>query len=41
LFDRRDFGLTWNQALDAGGFVVGEQIDVEIEVQAVWQRACA
>lgn len=38
-FDRRDFGLNWNQALEAGGVLVGERIDVEIEVQAMPQSA--
>jgi len=33
--DRRDFGLTWNQVLEAGGVLVGERIDIEIDVQAV------
>ncbi len=33
--DRRDFGLEWNQILEAGGVLVGERVDVEIEVQAV------
>ena len=33
--DRRDFGLKWNQALETGGVVVGERVDIEIEVQAV------
>ena len=33
--DRREFGLVWNQALETGGVLVGEKIDVEIEVQAV------
>jgi polyisoprenoid-binding protein YceI len=33
--DRGDFGLKWNQVLEAGGVLVGERIDVEIEVQAV------
>jgi polyisoprenoid-binding protein YceI len=35
--DRKDFGLTWNQALEAGGVVVGDRIDIEIEIQAVRQ----
>ena len=38
-FDRRDFGLTWNQALETGGVVVGNEIKVNIEVQAVKQTA--
>jgi polyisoprenoid-binding protein YceI len=33
--DRRDFGLTWNQVLEAGGVVVGNEIKIELEVQAV------
>jgi polyisoprenoid-binding protein YceI len=33
--DRGDFGLTWNQVLEAGGVLVGTKIDIEIEVQAV------
>jgi polyisoprenoid-binding protein YceI len=33
--DRRDFGLTWNQALEAGGLLVGEKVDIELEVEAV------
>ena len=33
--DRRDFGLTWNQALETGGVLVGEKIEISIEVQAV------
>ena len=37
--DRREFGLTWNQALETGGVLVGERIDIEIEIQAVKQAA--
>jgi polyisoprenoid-binding protein YceI len=33
--DRADFGLTWNQVLEAGGVVVGDRVDIEIEVEAV------
>jgi polyisoprenoid-binding protein YceI len=33
--DRKDFGLQWNQVLEAGGVLVGERIDIEIEVEAV------
>ena len=32
--DRKEFGLTWNQALETGGFVVGDNIDISIEVEA-------
>lgn len=33
--DRKDFGLTWNQALEAGGVLVGDRIDINLELQAV------
>lgn len=33
--DRRDFGLTWNAALETGGILVGNDIRIQIEVQAV------
>ncbi|MEU7744291.1 YceI family protein [Nonomuraea sp. NPDC049158] len=33
-FDREDFGLTWNQALETGGVLVGKKIKVEIEGEA-------
>jgi polyisoprenoid-binding protein YceI len=37
--DRREFGLTWNQVLETGGVVVGERIDIAIDVEAVRQAA--
>ena len=33
--DRRDFGLTWNQALETGGVLVANDIKIDIDVQAV------
>lgn len=33
--DRRDFGLTWNQALETGGVLVGNEVNVDLQVQAV------
>jgi polyisoprenoid-binding protein YceI len=33
--DRRDFGLTWNAALEAGGVLVGEKVEIAIELEAV------
>jgi polyisoprenoid-binding protein YceI len=35
--NREDFGLTWNQALESGGFVVGKHVTIEIEAEAVLQ----
>jgi len=31
--DRRDYGLTWNQALEAGGFVVSDDIRISVDVE--------
>lgn len=39
--DRRDWGLTWNQALETGGILVGNDIRIEIEMQAVQAVAAA
>jgi polyisoprenoid-binding protein YceI len=33
--DRKDYGLTWNQTLEIGGVLVGDRVDIELEVQAV------
>lgn len=33
--NRKDFGLTWNAALETGGVVVGDQVSITIDVEAV------
>jgi polyisoprenoid-binding protein YceI len=33
--DRRDYGLAWNAALEAGGVLVGEKVEISIELEAV------
>jgi polyisoprenoid-binding protein YceI len=40
-FDRKDFGLAWNQVLEAGGVLVGDRIDIDLEVQGVRAAAAA
>lgn len=39
--DRRDWGLVWNQALETGGILVGNDIRIDIQVQAVKTAAAA
>ncbi len=39
--DRKDFGLQWNQVLETGGVLVGERLDIEIELEAVKAAASA
>jgi polyisoprenoid-binding protein YceI len=31
--NRRDFGITWNKVLDTGGLVVGDEVNIYIEVE--------
>lgn len=33
--DREEFGITWNQALETGGVLVGKKVVIELEVAAV------
>jgi len=33
--DRKDWGLGWNMALEAGGFVVGDKVEIQIEAEVV------
>jgi len=33
--DREDWGMTWNQALETGGGLVGKKLQVELDIQAV------
>lgn len=35
--NRKDFGLTWNAALEAGGFLVGDEVKISASVQAIAQ----
>jgi len=35
VLDRKNFGLEWNQVLEAGGVLVGDRVDIELDVQAV------
>jgi polyisoprenoid-binding protein YceI len=32
--NRKDFGLTWNAALETGGFLVGDEVKVMLSIQA-------
>jgi polyisoprenoid-binding protein YceI len=35
VINRKDFGVNWNAALEAGGVLVSEQITIELEISAV------
>jgi polyisoprenoid-binding protein YceI len=36
--DRQDYGINWNQALDQGGFLLGDDVTVSISLEAVQQK---
>jgi polyisoprenoid-binding protein YceI len=33
--NRRDFGFTWNEMLENGGLVVGDEVNIYVEVELV------
>jgi polyisoprenoid-binding protein YceI len=35
VLNRRDFGLTWNQALETGGVLLGNKVKIALEISAV------
>jgi hypothetical protein len=34
---RRDFGVTWNAAMDTGGAYLGERVQISLAIMAVLQ----
>jgi len=36
--DRKDYGLTWNKALDQGGFLLGDDVKVSIGLEATKKK---
>jgi len=36
--NRKDYGLTWNAALETGGVMVGDEVRIELNVQAILQN---
>jgi len=37
--DRKDFGLRWNAALETGGVVVGNQVNITLEIELIKEAA--
>jgi polyisoprenoid-binding protein YceI len=31
--DRKDYGIIWNKALDAGGYILGDEVEIDINLQ--------
>jgi polyisoprenoid-binding protein YceI len=39
VISRKDFGLTWNAALETGGVLVGDEVTIDLDVQFVKSQA--
>lgn len=37
--DRKDFGLTWNDTIETGGVLVGDNVDITLEIEGILQKA--
>ena len=36
--DRKDWGISWNRALDTGGFILGDDVEVNINLEVIKQK---
>lgn len=36
--NRKDFGMVWNKALDAGGLLLGDDVEINLEIEAVQKK---
>ncbi len=36
--DRKDFGMVWNKTLDKGGLMVGEEVEISLEVEGILKK---
>ena len=39
--NRQDYGVSWNKTLDAGGVAVGDEVHLDIRVEAVMDKPAA
>ena len=39
--NRKDYGINWNKALDAGGMMLGDDVDVSISLETVHKKDAA
>ena len=33
--DRKEYGLNWNEVLETGGFLVGDEVEIRIDVEGL------
>ena len=35
MLNRKDFGMNWSKTLDNGGLIVGDEVDIRLEIEAI------
>ena len=36
--NRKDYGINWNKALDEGGYVLGDDVEIDIQLETIRQK---
>jgi polyisoprenoid-binding protein YceI len=36
--NRKVFGLSWNQVLESGGFLIGDDVEIQLDLELMWQE---
>ena len=36
--NRKDFGLMWNQAIEAGGVMVADEVKISVDIEGILQK---
>jgi polyisoprenoid-binding protein YceI len=36
--NRKDYGINWNKALDEGGYLLGDDVEIDIQLEAIQQK---
>ena len=39
MLNRQDFGIQWNAALDQGGSLLGDEVEIEIQLETLLEAA--
>ena len=37
--NRKDFGIDWNKSLDTGGLMIGDQVEITLEIEMILAKA--
>lgn len=39
MINRKDFGITWNKAMDTGGVILGDEVEIEVNLEVAKAKA--